>query len=198
MKQVILYIAMSLDGFIADQSGGVEWLEAQKPEASDSESIQNPNLVRSSEKQEFKAPDTESYSAFIENIDTIIMGRHTYQQIVTELSPDEWPYPGKKTLVLTHHPLKDQKEISFISKPVKQLIQELRSEEGGNIWICGGASLAAQCIEENLIDKYHITVIPILLGKGIRLFSETSSRIPLKLLSAGSDHGMTDLVYERA
>lgn len=175
MKNVILYIAMSLDGFIADTSGGVDWLTGQEAEKN----------------------EEGSYSDFIESIDTVIMGYRTYHQITTELSPLEWPYSGKQTYVLTHHPYKNEKEISFISEPVRQFIERLQKQEGKNIWICGGADIVKQLITENLIDKYWITIIPVLLGEGIPLFCKRNNPIPLKLISAKSYNGMTDLIYER-
>lgn len=80
MKKVVLYIAMSLDGYIADCRRSVDWIKGQDDSA--------------------EMPDT--YSAFFDTIDTVIMGKRTYDQITTELSPDTWPYAGAVTYVLTH------------------------------------------------------------------------------------------------
>lgn len=73
----------------------------------------------------------------------------------------------------------------------------LRKEEGRDIWICGGASIVRQLMEENLIDVYHIAVIPTVLGSGIRLFPESGSEIRLKLTSVNSSNGITELIYQR-
>ena len=70
MRKVTLFIAMSLDGYIADSKGKVDWLEGQD------ENVESPDI----------------YGEFIKDIDTVIMGRNTYDQIVTELSPDDWVY----------------------------------------------------------------------------------------------------------
>lgn len=91
MKKVHLFIAMSLDGYIADSQGKVHWLEGQDEQ---SENI-------------------DSYSEFIKDIDTVIMGWNTYHQIVTELSPDEWVYKDLKTYVLTHKNIKSTNDIIF-------------------------------------------------------------------------------------
>lgn len=80
MRQAVLFIAMSLDGYLADQNGGVGWLEGEDPDA--------------------ETPDT--YTAFIREADTVLMGRRTYDQVVTELSPGKWPYCGLTTYVVTH------------------------------------------------------------------------------------------------
>lgn len=85
MKQVTLFIAISLDGYIADRSGGVDWLSGTSTE------------------------DTDSYDAFIRGIDTVIMGGNTYRQIITQLSPETWPYPELESYVVTRHSIPDGK-----------------------------------------------------------------------------------------
>lgn len=175
MRKVILYIAMSLDGFIADKNGGVGWLGGQDP----------------------NDQSMGSYEDFIKEIDTVIMGYRTYHQIVTQLSPEQWAYQGMKTYVLTHHPLKSTDEIEFTDQTVQELIANQKEQPGKHLWICGGADVVNQCIENDLIDRYHITVIPTLLGDGIRLFHKQRMETKLKLVSSQSCNGMMDLVYER-
>ena len=75
--------------------------------------------------------------------------------------------------------------------------KKLKAENGKNIWICGGANIVQQLINQNIIDNYYITVIPTLLGSGIRLFEHIEHEILLKLLHTQSYHGMSDLVYTR-
>ena len=83
MREVILYIAMSLDGYIADAQGGVDWLGGHgEPEEG-----------------------MESYSRLLQRIDTVVMGWNTYHQVTTQLSPDRWVYEGLHTYVVTHRPL---------------------------------------------------------------------------------------------
>lgn len=175
MRKVVLYIAMSLDGYIANQDGGVEWLSGQDP----------------------TSEEMGSYPEFIKTVDTVIMGWKTYHQVITELSPDNWVYSGMKSYVVTHRSFPSTHEIICINKPVEELVMALKEQEGKDIWICGGASIANQLVEKNLIDRYHITVIPTVLGGGIKLFNGSHEELKLKLMSTQSYNGMTDLVYER-
>ena len=78
-----------------------------------------------------------------------------------------------------------------------ELVKKLREEVGEDIWICGGADIVQQLVDEDLIDRYHITVIPTLLGSGVRLFGGAKHEIKLRLLHTQSYNGMTDLLYTR-
>lgn len=175
MRKVILFIAMSLDGYIADPAGGVSWLAGQDADA--------------------ETPD--SYSDFIRGVDTVVMGRNTYQQIVTELSPSEWPYRGLTSYVLTHRPAPDTDGIRFVCESPAELVRRLRQTDGKDIWICGGASVIQPLVREDLIDRYHLTVIPTLLGGGLRLFGSMEQALPLRLVNVQSGNGMTNLIYTR-
>lgn len=175
MRKITLFIAMSLDGYIADSHGKVDWLQGQ---ADEDESI-------------------DSYSKFIKDIDTVIMGWNTYQQIVTELFPDQWVYDQLTTYVITHRKLDSSERIKFTDTNPVELLKEMRNENGKGIWICGGANLIQQLVNENMIDCYYITVIPMLLGSGIRLFENGRAKIQLKSLKTQTYNGMTDLVYIR-
>ncbi len=175
MKKVITYIAMSLDGYIADKDGNVSFLGGD-----------------GSDKENFG-----SYPQFIETIDTVVLGYSTYHQIVNELSPDEWAYKGKKSYVLTHKNIKNTNEIIFTSEDISKLTSNLKKEAEKNIWICGGASIINQFHKKNLIDEYIITIIPTILGDGIRLFDKTDIELKLKLKSTKNYNGMVDLVYEK-
>lgn len=175
MRKTILYIAMSLDGYITDTNEGVDWLTGDN-----------------------SLPDAQgTYPKFIECIDTVILGYSTYNQIAKTLSPNEWVYVGLKSYVLTHRAKQSSDKIIFTNENIKDLITNLRSEVGKDIWICGGASIANQLINLNLIDRYHISVIPVILGDGIPLFQKGEKKIKLKLFSTESYNGITDLVYER-
>lgn len=175
MKKVSLFIAMSLDGYIADSNGRVDWLNGQ------------------SENEE----NIDTYSEFIQNIDTVIMGWNTYHQIVTELSPNEWVYDDFTTYIVTHRPKTSSDKIRFVNESPIKLIKELQEENGKGIWICGGANLIQQLVREDIIDCYYITVVPTILGSGIRLFEKADHEIKLRLLKTQSYNGMTDLVYTK-
>ena len=173
MRKVVLYIATSLDGYVADKAGAVAWLGGDD-----------------SEPENFG-----SYPQFIETVDTVILGYSTYHQIVTELSPEKWAYEGKQSYVLTHRECENTEEIIFTDRDISELIEELRATEGKDIWICGGASIVNQMLEKNLIDEFTISVIPTILGDGIKLFSNHSIEQKLKLISTRNYNGIVDLVY---
>lgn len=139
----------------------------------------------------------DSYFRFVKDIDTIIMGWNTYHQIVTELSPDEWVYSDFTTYVITHNGHASSAKIRFTDINPVNLIKRLKKEPGKDIWICGGANIVQQLMNEDLIDFYYITVIPTLLGNGIRLFENGKHEIQLKLIDTQSYNGMVDLVYDR-
>lgn len=175
MRKVILFIAMSLDGYIADRSGSVNWLTGH---GNAGENI-------------------DTYSIFIKDVDTVIMGWNTYHQITTELSPDSWVYDGLHTYVITHRDCPSTDGIQFTGEPPAKLVQKLKETGGKSIWICGGASIVRQLLQNDLIDTYYISVIPTLLGGGIRLFHTLDREIKLRLVKTQTYNGITDLVYER-
>jgi len=175
LRKTILFIAMSLDGFIADKDGKVDWLHGQ---GADSENV-------------------DVYSGFVKGIDTILMGWNTYHQITTELSPEKWVYDDFITYVITHKNAVSTENICFVEENPADTLRRLKAKPGKDIWICGGGNLAQQLIQEDLIDTYYISVIPTLLGSGIRLFASNENEIKLKLLKTQTYNGITDLVYTR-
>ena len=175
MRKVTLFIAMSLDGYIADKDGGVDWLNGQEEDGE----------------------NMDTYSEFIKTIDTIIIGWNTYHQLTSELSPEEWVYPEQVSFVITHREIPSTERIRFTSESPCDLVKRLREEEGNGIWICGGASIVRQLMETDLIDTLHISVIPTLLGDGVRLFGPLEKEQKLRLVKTQSYNGITDLVYEK-
>jgi len=171
-RKVILYIAQSLDGCIADPHGKVDWLD------------------------EASAEDA-GYAAFARTIDTVILGHRTYCQIRDELSPAIWPYAGMQSYVLTHQDRPAQEGIRFVCQPVTALIHTLKQEKGKDIWICGGSDVIDQCVRADLIDEYHITTLPLILGGGIPLFKSDGPMRRLKLLRVSTTSGLANMIYER-
>lgn len=100
--------------------------------------------------------------------------------------------------MLTHRPLPPQTEkIQAFSGPAHQLVEQLKREPAGrDIWICGGADTAAQLIRKNAIDRYVVSVIPVILGEGIPLFSRGLPQQDLRLVSAAHSNGIAELTYE--
>lgn len=173
MRKVILFIAMSLDGYIADQYGKVDWLAGQD-----------------------RQKDTvDTFEEFVKNIDTVIMGWKTYHQIITELSTEHWVYPNLKSYVVTHQQVTSTQNIIFTSEKPQDIVSKLKQKQGKDIWICGGSQMIQPLLKSQLIDEYYITVIPILLGSGIRLFQSEYYSVPLKLIHYRENNGMMELVY---
>ncbi|WP_368041521.1 dihydrofolate reductase family protein [Bittarella massiliensis (ex Durand et al. 2017)] len=174
-RRVVLYIGMSLDGYIADWTGGVGWMEGDGSQ-----------------------PGSEgSYPEFYRGVGAVVMGGRTYRQIVEELSPGRWPYPGKDCFVLTRRPPAKRGEATFVDEPPARLIQRLRRQGEGDIWVCGGAEVARQLVAADCVDRYHLSVLPVLLGEGCSLFEGLGVERRLRLVSTGRYNGIADLVYER-
>lgn len=175
-RNVILYIAMSLDGYLADKYGGVDWLKGENDDYTD---------------------DT-SYQELLDEIDIVIMGYSTYNQVANELSPDSWPYTGKKTYVLSHRMMDNKEDIEFVNESVIQLYTNLQIKKGKSIWVCGGSSVVSQFINEDLIDEYRIFIIPTILGDGISLFSNIQQKTNLSCKSVTMSNGIIRCVYSKS
>lgn len=175
MRRVILYIAMSLDGYIADKNGGVDWLSGQDAEGA----------------------EEGTYSEFTQGIDTVVMGWNTYAQVRTELSPKIWPYEELTSYVITHRNEKSTDNIKFVGGAPCELTARLKEMPGKDIWICGGSSIIQPLIRENLIDEYRVSGIPTILGDGILLFGKRETELQLRLKETKMYNGIVELVYTR-
>lgn len=175
MRRVVLFIGVSLDGYLADRKGRVGWMEGQ----GDGEGV------------------VDSYSAFIQGVDTVILGWNTYHQVVTELSPEKWVYQGLASYVITHRKKAEENGIFFTGESPCELVKRLKETPGKDIWICGGGDVAGQLIAADLVDRYDISIIPTLLGGGIPLFPPLSGERKLKLIQVQHSDGITELIYER-
>ncbi|MGB4984594.1 MAG: dihydrofolate reductase family protein [Erysipelotrichaceae bacterium] len=175
MRKIICFIAISIDGYIADENGDVSWISG------DGSATDN----------------GESYYQFIETVDTVVMGYTTYNQIITELSPENWVYDGLKSYVVTHRKLTDMDNIIFTDEKIEVLINKLKYQKGNNVWICGGASVINQLIKKDLIDVYHLSTMPIILGKGIKLFEYGIPKSELTLKFISSKNGVIESIYEK-
>lgn len=174
-RKMILYIAMSLDGYIADKQGNVDWLKGD----------------------DVNDHSDTSYQELLEEIDTIIMGYSTYHQLITELSPNEWPYPGVTTYVLTHRECVDVEGIHFVNAPMMTLVDTLQKQDGKAIWVCGGSTIVSQLVAENAIDEYRIFIIPTILGDGIPCFKQIQQKTDLKCESVRLVNGMVNCNYKK-
>ncbi len=174
MARIVLYIAVSIDGYIADAEGGISWLEA----------VDEPG-------------EDYGYESFFNDIDVLLMGRKTYEQI---LGFGDWPYDNKQTYVFTGHPISSPREdISFVADPPAEIIEKIeQNEDIQRIWLVGGGKLNGSFLAEGLIDEMILSIIPVTLGSGIPLFKgQTADLSSFTLRSTTSYHsGLVQMHYE--
>lgn len=165
MRNVILYIAMSLDGFIARETGAIDWLDP----------------AASSMKTDLQ------YRSMYQRIDTVLLGKKTYDQITQELSPQHWLYEDRHTLVFTHTPCENTSNVTFVQEDPVLVVKNLKQQDGKDIWLNGGASLVHPLLLEGLIDELQIAILPISLGHGIPLFPKEERSYTLSQLISDGD-----------
>ncbi|WP_411991908.1 dihydrofolate reductase family protein [Agarivorans sp. DSG3-1] len=149
----IVYIAVSLDGFIADKNGGLEWLE----------SVPNPEGL------------DLGYNAFIESIDALVMGRNTFEKVIS--FDCEWPY--RKPVMVLSNSLKKLPEgftgdVRLMNGELTTLVNQLNQQGFNNLYIDGGLTIQ-QFLAQDLIDELILTRFPMLLGGGAPLFGDLPS-----------------------
>ena len=171
-RKIILYIAMSLDGCIAKDEGNLDFL----------------SLVAS-------PGEDYGYGEFIRTVDTVIMGRKTYDKVLS--FGIDFPHKGKTCYVYSRTKKGKDANVEFFGGNIATLLSDLKSKEGLNIFIDGGAELVHELLKENLIDRFVISVIPVLLGNGISLFKNGRPEQVLQLISSKSfPSGLVQLCYE--
>lgn len=152
-----VYIATSLDGFIATAEGGLDWLYA----------VPNPDNA------------DYGYADFIKGIDAIVMGRKTFDKVLTF---DSWPYT-KPVFVLSNTlaqvPEIVKNKVESVRGEIKTIVKQLNAKGYRNLYIDGGRTIHS-FLAEDLIDEITITRVPVLLGSGIPLFTQRSNQLTFK------------------
>ncbi|MBK6352102.1 MAG: dihydrofolate reductase [Saprospiraceae bacterium] len=172
-RNVIVYIAMSLDGFIAKEDGDIEFLSMVETEGED-----------------------YGYHEFIKTVDTVIVGRKTYDKIVSLVHT--FPHQDKESYIITRTKKPDQGNIKFYTGDLQSLIDQLKSKKGKHIYCDGGAEIIHELLQINQVDEFYISIIPVLLGTGIRLFKDSGPELKLKLnRSITFESGLVQLHYIR-
>lgn len=171
-RKIVCYIATSLDGYIATENDSLEWLFRIEGEGD------------------------AGYAEFMETIDTVVMGRRTYEWVM-EAENGKYPYEGLASYVFTSAADKDDPFVTFTNQDIASFAKDLKTQPGKNIWVIGGSNLLHGFVKENLIDEWIISIAPTLIGKGIPLFQENDFEIPLKLKSVKSYGQFAQLHYER-
>ncbi len=174
-RKLILYISMSLDGFLATNEDDLSWLSVVEKEGED-----------------------YGYVEFNSTVDTYIVGRKTYD-IVLKLTGGTFPPAGQhKCYVITRQERENKNGVTFYNGDIEELIIRLKNENGKNIYCDGGGQIVKLLMDKNLIDEYRISVIPIILGDGKRLFKGGIPKINLKALPCEQyESGLIQLRYEK-
>ena len=174
------YVAQSLDGFIADSEGGVDWLTGYRGQEADVSEV----------------PEG-GYDSFFAQVGALAMGSATYEFILGEGS-GRWPSADVPTWVFTSRelPAHEDADLRFVKGPVRRPHEEMRAAAGErNVWIVGGGDLALQFASADLLDEIILTVVPVVLGAGIPALP---SPLPGDLRLTGTEprgNGMVELRY---
>ena len=170
MRKVKLFIASSLDCYIAREDGRIDWL--------------------------FTDADY-GYTKFYDSIDTIIVGRKSYDQ---SLTLDEYPYKGKKVYVFTRKKVRknnNEQDVEYIDTNIQDFVTSLTQSIGKDIWLLGGGEIASVLLNAGLVDEIILSIHPISLGRGIPLLRNIQKEVNLKLENSLSfDSGLTQLYYK--
>jgi dihydrofolate reductase len=174
MRKLVSYIAISLDGKIADAEGGVGWLDT----------------INHLKDEDY------GYSAFIETIDTTVMGTATYQQVLGFDMP--FPYKEQRNYVFTRNQnLKEDEYATFITSGHAKRLKEIKQEQGKDIWLIGGGEVNTLCLKASLLDEMIVHVMPFIVGKGIPIFSDAELMRHLELTSSKVySSGVMELRYK--
>jgi len=166
----VVFLATSLDGFIARADDGLDWLARFEQEE-------------------------HGYREFLATVDALVIGRRTYEVV---LGFPAWPYAGKRVIVCTHRPASPAHGEELWSGSPRALAERLDREGVRRVYLDGGA-LISSFLREGLVDELTLNLIPMLLGAGVPLFAGGLPEVPLRLLEARSfPSGLVQLRYVRA
>src|SRR5512139_3547163 len=159
MTRTQYYVAASLDGYIADADGRLDWLF----QFDGAEGVK------------------EHYERFMSEVGALVMGARTYDFVLAQ--GGAWAYAGLPTWVFTHRelPVPPGADVRFTTEDVRAVhARTVEAAHGRNVWMIGGGDLAAQCLAHGLLDELHLGIAPVFLGAGAPLLP-ASVRTPLVL-----------------
>lgn len=171
-RKMVLFIAATLDGYIATLDHRLDWLFNVEGEGDN------------------------GISAFYETIDTIIMGRMTYDWIQDH--SETFPYQDRSVYVFSKKQREKEGSVQFVHGDVAMFTQRLLQEEGKDIWVMGGGQLITDFLQSQLIDEIIVTIAPVLLGNGIPLFRQIDVQTPLVLKGIKRYNQFVELRYQVA
>ncbi|MDF9795380.1 dihydrofolate reductase [Catalinimonas alkaloidigena] len=175
MRKLSLFIATSLDGYIAKPNDDLSFLKIVEKEGED-----------------------YGYEKFTSTIDTLIIGRKTYDYVLKEIGSSHYDNGERDVYVITRTERPSVGKVKFYTGNLTELVHKLKSENGKNIYCDGGAEVINELLKNDLIDEFIISVIPILVGNGTRLFKNGRPEQTLEFVTAKTfDTGLTQLHYKR-
>lgn len=175
MRKISLFIATSLDGYIAKPNDDLSFLKLVEKEGED-----------------------YGYAEFTDTIDTLIIGRRTYDYVLKEIGSSHYDNGKRDVYVITRTERPQVDKTIFYTGNITELIKRLKSEKGKNIYCDGGAEIINELLKYDLIDELIISVVPVLLGKGTRLFKDGRPEQILEFTEAKTfDTGLVQLHYKR-
>ena len=171
MRKVVLGLGISLDGYIARPDGAVDFLFM---------------------------PKDYSMGPFFATIDTMIMGRKTYD-VSLKMGGGGFGDSKMKSYVFSHsQPPGERGGVTFVNEPLKSFLEKLRNRPGKNIWLMGGGELARDFLKDDLVDELYIGIVPVLIGEGIPLFPSGFPQREFTLLENKTfSKGLIALKYAR-
>lgn len=171
-RKIIFNLAMSIDGYIADEDGGFDWIVGD-----------GSSKLNTKNKYDF--------NKFLDNVSVVVMGKKCYDQNFHK------DYENKKVFIATSKKLENYDNIHFINGDICKTVLEEREKEGKDIFLFGGGILLDNFIKANIIDEYIIGIIPTILGKGRPLFLKDNPKIDLNLKECIIEDGITILKYSK-
>jgi dihydrofolate reductase len=180
-SRVTIHMAASLDGFVARKDGRVDWMEVS---------------------DEFAGGDVmapEFVEAFLKTIDCYVMGSRTYETALNfEAKGFGWAYGDKPTFVLTSRELpRTRNTVEFYSGDLAQLVNGRLRPRFRSVWFAGGGAVSGECLRRGLADEVRYSILPVLIGDGIRFFENLDRDVPLHLTEVKAyNSGMVAICYE--
>ncbi|MGL5563891.1 MAG: dihydrofolate reductase family protein [Tannerellaceae bacterium] len=175
MGKLRLYIACTLDGFIASLDGGLEWLDK----------------LADSEHNDY------GFEEFYKTVDSIVMGGNTYREVIG--FGIEWPYKDKLSYIITRNTKTKivDKNIELIHADAVEVIKQVKADTTKDIWLVGGGEIISLMLDHKLIDDITLFIAPVVLGRGVLLFPNSPRERELKL-NYCKNHlsGLVELNYD--
>lgn len=175
MRTVSIFIATSLDGYIAKPNDDLSFLKMVE-----------------------KPGEDYGYASFTSTIDTLILGRKTYDWVLKEIGAAHYDNGERDVYVITRTERPAVGKTQFFTGNPGDLVRQLKAKKGKNIYCDGGAEVINELLKQDLVDELIISVIPVLLGQGTRLFNDSRPEQALELVNTKAfDTGLVQLHYRR-